>query len=283
MYYNQNTLLFLDGKWLSANKTQSTLQHPVLSHSNGIFEDLRSYQTENGLSVFKAIEHYKRLLLAAKKMYISLPYSPDQLLQFTYQLLQKNNLGNAYIQALAYVDKNNKPHLLLSAQEWELSNEPQGINLSILSHRQAFPTGINLIGHHTSSTLAKQQARYQGFDDALLLDDYGCISPSTTTFFYELDNVLYTTPSTNKFSSIARSTILELCQQLEIDCIEQELMPHEIKGADGAFRISTANGLENITSLDGIPFQLDWEDTLGYQLFRAYQRTVLEITPLCFL
>lgn len=279
MQDNKDRFFFLDGEWLKTDETQTALQHPNLSHGSGVFENLRAYQTESDLSIFKAEEHYKRLVATAKSISLPLSYSSEQLLQLTYKLLQKNKLKNASIQALVYIDEHNESHFLLTAQVCNELDGYKNLKLKTLPYDKIFPLGISLIGTNTSSTLAKQQARHQGFDDVLLVDQEGYVSQGTATLFYERDQVLYTSSLKNIFPEVARSTILELCQLLEIDCIEQDFTPEDVKSADGAFWVSTANGIENIASLDTVDFQLEWADSLGQQLFRAHQRIALEITP----
>ncbi|MBL4650717.1 MAG: aminotransferase class IV [Aureispira sp.] len=281
MHDNKDHFFFLDGEWLKTDETQTTLQHPNLSHGSGVFENLRAYRTENDLSIFKAEEHYKRLVATAKSISLPLSYSPEQLLQLTYKLLQKNKLKNASIQALIYIDEKNVSHFLLTAQVCNELDEYKNLKLSTLPYDQGFPLGISLVGTNTSSTLAKQQARHQGFDDVLFVNQKGYVNQGTATLFYERDQVLYTSSLKNLFPEVARSTILELCQLLEIDCIEQDFTPEEVKDADGAFWVSTINGIENIASLDTVDFKLEWAESLGHQLFRAHQRIALEITPPC--
>jgi branched-chain amino acid aminotransferase len=279
MHDNKDRFFFLDGEWLKTDETQTALQHPNLSHGSGVFENLRAYQTESDLSIFKAEEHYKRLVATAKSISLPLSYSSEQLLQLTYKLLQKNKLKNASIQALVYIDEKNASHFLLTAQVCNEFDGYKNLKVKTLPYDKVFPSGISLVGTSTSSTLAKQQARHQGFDDVLLVDKEGYVSQGTATLFYERDQVLYTSSLKNLFPEIARSTILELCQLLEVDCIEQDFTPEDVKSADGAFWVSTLNGIENIASLDDVDFQLEWTDSLGQQLFRAHQRIALEITP----
>jgi branched-chain amino acid aminotransferase len=280
MQDNKDRFFFLDGEWLKTDESQTALQHPNLSHGSGVFENLRAYQTESDLSIFKAEEHYKRLVATAKSISLPLSYSSEQLLQLTYKLLQKNKLKNAWIQALVYIDEHNESHFLLTAQVCNELDRYKNLKLKTLPYDKVFPLGISLIGTSTSSTLAKQQAKRQGFDDFLLVDKEGYVSQGTATIFYERDQVLYTSSLKNIFPEVARSTILELCQLLEINCIEQDFTPEDVKSADGAFWVSTVNGIENITSLDSVDFQLEWADSLGQQLFRAHQRIALEISPL---
>ena len=63
-------------------KSQSSiydLYSQTLHYGAGVFEGIRSYKTEDGAKVFKAKEHYERLLYSAEKMHIQLEYSVEEL------------------------------------------------------------------------------------------------------------------------------------------------------------------------------------------------------------
>lgn len=61
MYYNEETILFLDGNFQKANQTFTDLYGQTLHYGYGAFEGIRAYQTQNGVKIFKAREHYERL------------------------------------------------------------------------------------------------------------------------------------------------------------------------------------------------------------------------------
>ena len=97
MYFNKKTEVYLNGKWL---KAKASYYDQTLHYGNGVFEGIRAYNTINGTKIFKAKEHFERLLLSAKKMHIKVEYSVDQLIDISYQLLERNNLSDANIRPL---------------------------------------------------------------------------------------------------------------------------------------------------------------------------------------
>jgi len=60
MYYNENTTVYLNGEWMKASEAKTDLYAQTLHYGNGVFEGIRSYDTEDGVQVFKAKEHYER-------------------------------------------------------------------------------------------------------------------------------------------------------------------------------------------------------------------------------
>ncbi len=290
MYFNENTVLFLDGKWLKASETKTSLYNQTLHYGNGVFEGIRAYETEHGPSVFKAREHYERLLFSAKTMYIDMPYSVEEFIQLSYELLEKNNLQNAYIRPLVYLGESlrlnpsEEVHVLLTAWEWDKFLGDKLIDVMVSPYERpnpkAFHVEAKVTGHYANSILASTHAKRQGYDEALLLDMNGNVAEGPgANFFYQKDNKLYTCPSGNILSGITRATIIELCEQLEIPLEEKFFTAAEVKGADGAFFVGTAAEVAGIASLDGVKFKDDWTNTFGYLLSKAYQREVLELEP----
>ncbi|NQY30019.1 MAG: branched-chain amino acid transaminase [Flavobacteriaceae bacterium] len=287
MYYDKNTQLFLDGKWLKANEATTDLYAQTLHYGNGVFEGIRAYKTEDGIRIFKAKEHYERLKYSAKMMHINLQYSVEELTALTYELLERNNLENAYIRPLIYLGANmslqptDEVHVMLCAWEWGklLGNKP--LNLMTSSYQRPNPKSTHIqakiVGHYTNSILATTEAKQKGFDEALLLDMNGNIAEGPgANFFYEKDEVLYTCPLGNILSGITRQTVFELAKELGIEVVEKFFTPEDVYKADAAFFTGTAAEVAGIASLDGHEFRLKWEDSLGYDLARAYQYKVTQ-------
>lgn len=285
MYYKENTTVFLNGKWLKAKDATTDLYAQTLHYGNGVFEGIRSYNTEDGVKIFKAKEHYDRLLYSANKMHIKLNYTSEQLTDLTYELLEKNNLKDAYIRPLVFLGANMslKPteevNVFLCAWEWGKYLGSDLLNIMTSSYQRPNPKSCHVdakvVGHYTNSILATTEAKQKGFDEALLLDANGNVAEGPgANFFYEKDGVLYTSPLGNILPGITRATVLELAKELKFDVVEKYFTPEDVKGADGAFFTGTAAEVAGIGSLDGINFKFKWEDTMGYVLANMYKQRV---------
>lgn len=285
MYYNDNTTIFLDGQWMKASESKTDLYSQTMHYGAGVFEGIRAYKTEVGAQVFKAKEHYERLHFSAEKMHIKLNYSVDELTALTYELLERNNLEDAYIRPLVYLGANmqlqptNEVHVMLCAWEWGKYLGDTQLSLMTSSFQRPNPKSCfveaKVTGHYTNSILATTEAKQKGFDEALLLDMNGNIAEGPgANFFYEKDGKLFTCPLGNILSGITRQTIFELCDEFGFEIEEKLFTPADVYQADGAFFTGTAAEVAPIKSLDNNGFNLDWEETLGYELARAYQNRV---------
>ncbi|MCE7994263.1 MAG: branched-chain amino acid transaminase [Roseivirga sp.] len=285
MYYSENTSIYLDGQWLKAGDAKVSLYNQSMHYGSGVFEGIRAYDVAGEAAVFKAEEHYERLLDSAKKMHIRCHYTVEQLTELTYELLDKNNLTDAYIRPLIFLGDNmtlykvEEVHLFLCAWEWGKYLGDTLLNVMVSSYERpnprAVPVEAKVTGHYTNSILATTEAKGKGFDEALLLDENGSVAEgSGANFFYEQDGVLYTPPLGNILPGITRSTVMDIAKELGYEVHVAYFPPEKVKGADGAFFTGTAAEVAGIGWLDGNPFKLAWEDTIGYQVAQAYQKLV---------
>ncbi|HXC04101.1 MAG TPA: branched-chain-amino-acid transaminase [Bacteroidia bacterium] len=285
MYYTNETQVFYDGSWLKAGGLQVSPYNQAMHYGSGIFEGIRSYATADGTQVFKAKEHYDRLHYSAEKTHLKLNYSTEELTALTYELLQKNKLGNAYIRPLVFPGANmsltptDEVHVFLCAWEWGKYLGSQMLDIMTSSYQRPNPKSCHVdakvTGHYINSILATTEARQKGFDEAVLLDANGFMAEGPgANFFFEKNQVLYTAPAGNILPGITRATMFELCAELGIKLVEKYSTPQEVHGADSAFFTGTAVEVVGIASLDRIPFRLAWEDSLGSLLQAKYTQRV---------
>jgi len=170
MYYNENTTVFLNGKWVKAAEAKTDLYAQTLHYGNGVFEGIRSYDTEDGVQVFKAKEHFERLIYSAEKMHINLKYTAQELTDITYELLKKNDLKDAYIRPLIYLGANmslqptDEVNVFFCAWEWGKYLGDSLLNIMTSSYQRPNPKSCHVdakvVGHYTNSILATSEAKH---------------------------------------------------------------------------------------------------------------------------
>ncbi|MFY8166455.1 MAG: branched-chain amino acid transaminase [Sediminibacterium sp.] len=285
MYYNDETLVFFNGEWLKAKDLMVSPYVQTMHYGSGVFEGIRSYETPDGTRVFKSLEHYERLLHSAKMMHLDVKYTAKEFTDLTYQLLEKNSLSNAYIRPLIFAGANmsltptDEVHVMLCAWEWGKYLGNKMLDVMISSYQRPNPKSCHVeakvTGHYVNSILATTEAKKKGFDEALLLDAQGYVAEGPgANFFFEKDEVLYTSPLGNILPGITRATIFELCNELGFKLVEKYFTTEEVRGADSAFFTGTAAEVAGIASLDKVNFKLKWEDSLGSILQAKYTRRV---------
>jgi branched-chain amino acid aminotransferase len=285
MYYNKNTLIYLDGKFVKANETTTDLYSQTLHYGYGVFEGIRAYETENGTSIFKAQEHYDRLKKSAELVNIPFNYDVEELVKASYELLEKNNLSDAYVRPLVFCDPNmalarpNNVSIMICAWEWGAYLGDKQLRLTISTYCRPHPRSIKIeakvCGHYVNSILATNEAKDNGFDEALLLDSDGFLAEGPeANLFYEKEGVLYTPQLGNILPGITCATVLELAKELGIEVRQGLFSKDDLAVADSAFYCGTAAEIIGIESVDDSKFPKEWNNTLGKKLQEEYSKLV---------
>jgi branched-chain amino acid aminotransferase len=87
---------------------------------------------------------------------------------------------------------------------------------------QGFKITAKAAGHYVNSILASQEAKANGYDEALLTDMDGYVAEGPgANMFYEKDGQLFTPSTGNILPGITRATVFEICNELSIPVEEK--------------------------------------------------------------
>jgi branched-chain amino acid aminotransferase len=287
-YYNQDTVLWLNGKLVRSAEATTDLYGQTLHYGYGVFEGIRAYKTASGeTKIFKAVEHYERLQKSAEALNLPYTWNVQELIDATYQVLAKNNQQDAYIRPLVYApanmsfNLNTESHLAIMTWEMQPFLGDKLLRVYSSPFQRPNPKGFYIhakaAGHYVNSILASQDAKAKGFDEALLSDMNGYIAegPGANVFF-EKDGVMYTPAAGNILTGITRATVLEICVELGIPVVEKQCTQEELFTADAAFFCGTAAEVIGWQSVDQYQFPLAWNESLGRQIQVEYRNKVTE-------
>jgi branched-chain amino acid aminotransferase len=287
-YYNEKTVIYLNGEFVKAADAKMDFYSQSLHYGYAVFEGIRSYKTVNGeTKIFKAVEHYERLRNSALALNMPYTYSVEELINATYEVLKKNNLQDAYIRPVVYAPANMSFALntesFIVIEAWEMAPFLGDKLLRIMtsSFQRPNPKGFKIeakaTGHYVNSILASQEAKGNGYDEALLTDMNGCVAEGPgANMFYERNGKLFTPPAGNILPGITRATVLEICDELGIEVEEKLFRAEELKTADAAFFCGTAAEVIGWESLDDVKFKKEWNDTVSRKIQLAYKSLVIE-------
>ena len=285
-YFKEESIVFFDDKFIKANELTVDSYSQTLHYGNGVFEGIRSYDTTYGTKIFKAFEHYKRLKYGAEVMNIPFHYTEEELTAITYDLLAKNGLKDAYIRPIIITGANmglaasEESHLIIQCWEWGKLMGDNLLKIKTSSYQRPNPNSCyvdaKITGHYVNSILARNEAKREGYDEALLLDSNGNVAEcSGANVFIERNGKLYTPPKGHIMAGITRSTILDICKDEGIPVEEKHVTLEELKQSDACFFTGTAAEVVGLKSLDSYEFPLKWEDSLGFKLMKIYKDEVL--------
>src|SRR5260370_3027241 len=98
-------VLFMNGEFIPAEQGVISVRTHAFAYGTGCFEGIRGYWNEEHQQVylFRIREHYERLLRSFKILQISLPYTVEQLVDISIELVNRNGQRqDVYLRPVPY-------------------------------------------------------------------------------------------------------------------------------------------------------------------------------------
>lgn len=223
-----------------------------LHYGSCVFEGQRAY---NG-NIFKLHEHTDRLIFSGKELGFNLPYTADEINRACKQVLEINNLTNAYMRPVAWRGEEmgvsaqkTSINVAIAAWEWPSYFVPEerkkGIRLDIAKYRRPSPDTIpchaKASGLYMICTLSKHDAEAKGYADAMMLDYRGQVAETTGANMFFIKNGEIHTPTPDCFlDGITRRTVIKLARAKGVSVTERVIMPEELTDFEECFITGTA-------------------------------------------
>jgi branched-chain amino acid aminotransferase len=242
----------------------------ALHYGTAVFEGIRGNWNEahGKVYIFRLKEHYERLIRGCKILCIELPYSADDYVDITVDLLRRNGYQeDVYIRPLAFKSEELVANLKLHELAGNFSlvilpfgsyiDNDRAIRCQTSSWRRPddtmMPTGVKLTGLYTTSILAKTEAVTAGYDEAVLLNMDGTVSEGSGENLFMIRDGAVITPghTDNELLGITRATVMRLVRdELGLKVIERQVHRSELYLADEVFLTGTAAHVTSMGELD---------------------------------
>ncbi len=260
--------IWINGEFVDWDKAQVHVLTHALHYGSGVFEGIRAYETPRGTAVFRLTEHMERLLDSAKIYMMPMPYTVEQLIEAAKELISINKLKSCYIRPIAYrgygemgLNPLNSPvDVAIAAWSWGayLGDDglQNGIRAMISSFRRidpnSLPPAAKATGQYINSILAKLEALYSNYEEAILLDSRGFVSEGTGENIFVVKNGVIHTPAmaSSILEGITRDTIIELARDMGYEVVERDLVRSDLFLADEMFVTGTAAEITPIREVD---------------------------------
>ncbi|MBA0908166.1 MAG: branched-chain amino acid transaminase [Nitrosarchaeum sp.] len=259
--------VWFNGKFMTLDKANVPITTHAIHYGTSVFEGIRAYWNEKNLFVFRLDEHIKRFRSSGQFYNISLNFSDKIIKDAIIGICKKNKIKKScYIRPFYFIgDYGINLHVTEKAPTnvaiftfpfGDLFNK-NGITAGVVSWRKfsdmSTPTQAKMGGNYLNSIIATQEAKKNGFDEAILLDYNGNVSEAPgENIFIVKENKLITPPlSSSALNGITRDAIIKIAKDLDIDVIETEITPSELSISDEIFLTGTAAEITPIISMDG--------------------------------
>ena len=267
----------------------------VLAHSmqfgSSAFEGIRCYSTSRGPAIFRLEDHLQRLLNSCKIYRMELPYTVDELVAASCELVERNGLDSCYVRpmvirgygAAGMVPFDSPVEVFIPCWPWGsyLGDHAMenGADACVSSwHRMApntTPSMAKIAGNYLGGQLVKMEALANGYDEAIALGPDGMISEgSGQNVFLVQKGVVFTTPANGTLlPGITRDSIITLAREARLDVREHALQREMLYTADEIFLTGTASEVTPVRSVDKIKVGAG----RAGEVTKALQRTFMDV------
>lgn len=254
----------IDGRIVADHEAKiSVLDHGLL-YGDGLFEGMRVRAGR----IFRLDQHLTRLQLGARTLGLDLPFDGEGQARIVRETVRAFGQKEAYIRLLVTrgegplgVDPTtcSKPTVVCIVAEIGLFSAEQrarGLTMITSSYRRPNPdvqdSAIKTL-NYLGSALAKQEAKRQGADEALLLNQGGRVSEASVANIFALRGRSLSTPPAidGCLEGINRGAVLEIARDLGFSVSERSLGRRDLLAADEVFLTGSGAGVVGVRSLDG--------------------------------
>ena len=259
---NKDLIVNINGQLLHRDDAGVSPFDSAVQGGDAVWEGLRLY---NG-RIFKLPEHLDRLEKSARAIAIDDLQPREKIIEELKRTLAANKMrGGVHVRLTltrgVKITSGMDPRLnqsgatlIILAEHKAPVYSKDGLKLITASVRRPPPEVLDARIHHANllnSILAKIEANNAGADDALMLDTNGFVAETNATnVFIVRKGDLATSKVVACPEGITRATVIEICATERIRCVEADLSPVDVYGADEMFCTGTMGELAGVVKID---------------------------------
>jgi branched-chain amino acid aminotransferase len=259
---NRDLIVNLNGQLIHRDKAGISPFDSAVQGGDAVWEGLRLYRGR----IFKLQEHLDRLHRSATALSFAEIPPREKIIEEIKRTLAANEMQDGVHIRLTLtrgvkITSGMDPRLNQSGSTLIILAEHKapvytktGLTLITSSFRRPSPEILDCKIHHANllnSILAKIEANNAGADDALMLDTRGFVAETNAThIFIVRGGDVATSHVVACPEGITRATIIEICAAEKIRCIETDLSPVDVYGADEIFCTGTMGELAGVIKID---------------------------------
>ena len=267
-----NTWVFFEGDFARYNDVRLGLMTHALHYGTAVFEGIRAYWNERKeqLYLLQAAAHFERMRRSANVMRMELPHSTEDLVNFTIELLRRNEYkSDVYVRPLLYTSSEeigvrlhnlDRAFFIYSVPFGKYVEIENGIRCMVSTWRrvpdQALPARAKITGSYAQAALAKSEAVENGFDEAIVLSVDGHVSEgSAENLFMLKDGAFITPPVTDDIlEGVTRQMLMKvIADELNLPVLERSIDRTELYTCDELLLCGTGAQISPVIEVDRRP------------------------------
>ena len=259
---NCDLIVNINGRLVHRDEAGISPFDSAVQGGDAVWEGLRLYSGR----IFKMNEHLDRLERSARALSFADIPPPEKIIEEIKRTLVANKMRDGVhvrltltrgVKITSGMDprlNQNGPTLIIVAEHKAPVYSKSGLTLITATVRRPPPEILDARIHHANllnSILAKIEANNAGADDALMLDTRGFIAETNATnVFIVRKGDLATSKVFACPEGITRATVIEIAAAERIRCVEADLSPVDVYGADEMFCTGTMGELAGVVKID---------------------------------
>lgn len=266
-----NLIVYFDGRYMPLGEARIGILTHALHYGTGVFEGIRAHWNDAAQQLFilRASDHFERWKQNCGILRIDVPSTTADLRQITLELLRRNAFRtNVYIRPLAYKSAERlgvspdaqDAFAVIALPFGEYLHAEKGIHAGVSSWRRiednAIPARAKICGAYVNSALASDEARQNGFDEAIFLNESGHVAEGAACNIFMVRNRRLITPPVheNVLEGITRDCVMQLAlRELGLEIVERPIDRSELYICDELFLTGTAVGIAPVVRVDHRP------------------------------
>ncbi|MDZ7675772.1 MAG: branched-chain amino acid transaminase [Acidimicrobiales bacterium] len=271
MPFTPTEKIWMNGEFVDWEDARIHVLTHTLHYGTGVFEGIRAYETGEGPGVFRLTDHMQRLENSASILMMDLPYSVEELVEATKELVAMSGLESCYIRPIAYygygeMGLNTLPcsvDVAIACWPWGayLGDDAltKGVRMKISSwtrhDHNTMPPAAKTTGNYVNSSLAKVEALKAGYEEAIMLNRAGMVSECTGENVFVSRNGRFLTPplASGALQGITQNSVMTLAEELGIEIEVGDIARSDLYIADEVFVCGTAAEVSAVNSVDDRP------------------------------
>ena len=280
--------IWMNGRLVVQDQAVLPVNSAAVFYGTNVFEGLRAYWNADDGEVycFRLQEHFVRFRESMKMMRFAVPYSDVDLYEAVREVLKGNEVReDIHMHLVAYVtgagmDATAPTGLYINPRRrGRIADGGLACCVSswLRTSDNAIPIRLKCGANYQNGRLAVLQAKADGYDAPILLNQQGHVAEGTgATFFMVRKGKLVTPPiSSDILESITRTTLIEeIGPELGLDVVEREIDRTELYVADEAFFCGSGYEITPIVSIDRFPLGDGTVGSTTRRLLTAYMNVV---------